>query len=312
MEAFKVCNKQNVHSNRLNINSNRGGYFIMKFRNFALFTFLLILSVGLMGCSDDKSSGKEGSSSDGTNEIVIAYDTNPPTLDPHMSTATATFDFATQIYEPLFAIDSNYEPQPMLAESYEESDDGQTITIKLREGVKFHNGEEMTTEDVVASMERWIEQSAVGRSNLSGASFEANGDYEVILTLDEANPLVLNTLATPQQFAAILPKEVIENADTDGINEYIGTGPFEVEEWVDSQHLYLKKYEDYSPVSEESDGLAGKKDVAVDSIKIDIVTDETVRFSGLQTGEYDISMRIPYDNAEQLESDDNLKSFAEP
>jgi len=271
---------------------------------------MFIFAVGLIGCSDD-ASGKNGSGG-GDNELTIAYDSNPPTLDPHMSTATATFDFATQIYEPLFAIDSNYEPQPMLAESYEKSDDGKTITIKLREGIKFHNGEEMTAEDVVASMERWVEQSAVGSANLSGATFEADGDYDVILTLDEPNPLVLNTLATPQQFAAIIPKDVIENAGVDGITEYIGTGPFEVEEWEDSQHLYLKKFDDYSSVSEPSDGLSGEKDVSVDSVKIEIVTDETIRFSGLQTDEYDIGMRIPYDNAEDLEADGSLKSFAEP
>ena len=54
-------------------------------------------------------------------------------------------------------MDENYEPTPVLAESYEVSDDGMTYTIKLRQGVKFHNGEEMTADDVVASMNRWIE-----------------------------------------------------------------------------------------------------------------------------------------------------------
>lgn len=79
-----------------------------------------------------------------------------------MSTATGTFDFGHQIYETLFAIDADYSPQPMLAASYEESDDGKILTIKLREGVKFHNGKEMTAEDVVASMNIWKEKSNVG------------------------------------------------------------------------------------------------------------------------------------------------------
>lgn len=273
-----------------------------------LFALLAVLFIVLAGCSVKGTS--DAADGEGA-ELKLAYDTIPPTLDPHMSTATGTFDFATQIFEPLFAIDSKYVPQPMLAESYDMSDDGKTVTIKLREGVSFHNGKEMTAEDVIASMNRWKEVSISSKANLGDAKFESNGDYEVKITLAEKNPLIISTLANPQQFAAIMPKEIIESANADGITEYIGTGPFKVEEYKDTQQLHLKKFEDYSALDTPSDGLSGNKEAKVDDIYIDIVTDETIRFSGLQTGEYDLAFRLSYDNAEQLESGDSLKTFAE-
>src|SRR5699024_8964730 len=282
--------------------------------------FVMLLSFVLVACgssseeteSNNNNVEETENNADENVEVRMAYDSIPPTLDPHMSTATATFDFATQIFEPLYAIDSDYEPQPILAESHEESDDGKMVTIHLREGVKFHNGEELTAEDVVASMDKWVEQSTIGSANLSEAEFEAEEDYTVTIHLEEANPFILDTLATPQQFAGIIQKEIVDNASKDGITEYIGTGPFKVESYDDTQQLHLKKYEDYQSVDTPSDGLSGEKEVKIDDLYIDIVTDETIRVSGLQTGEYDIAARLPYDNAEELKSDDNIKTFAEP
>lgn len=66
-------------------------------------------------------------------------------------------------------------------------------------------------------------------------------------------------LAEVGQFAAIMPKEVIESADTSGITEYIGTGPFKFVEWKQNQYVHLKKFDDYQASSQPADGLAGKR-----------------------------------------------------
>src|SRR5699024_12650752 len=128
----------------------------------------------------------------------------------------------------------------------------------------------------------------------------------------KADPYNLDQIAAPQHCAGINPKEIVDNASKDGITEYIGKCPVKVESYDDTQQLHLKKYEDYQSVDTPSDGLSGEKEVKIDDLYIDIVTDETIRVSGLQTGEYDIAARLPYDNAEELESDDNIKTFAEP
>ena len=97
------------------------------------------------GGSGKKSSSDNSASTAATetkDEMHIAISANPPTLDTQISNSNIVGQIAYHIFEPLFAMDDNYEPQPVLAESYEVSDDGMEYTIKLREGVKFHNGDE--------------------------------------------------------------------------------------------------------------------------------------------------------------------------
>lgn len=123
----------------------------------------------------------------------------------------------------------------MLAESYEVSDDGMVYTFKLRQGVKFHNGEEMKADDVVASMNRWLELSAKANTLIGGSVFEEVDDYTVKMTANQASSDIIMILASPIQFAAIYPKEVVESASEEGITEYIGTGPYKLAEWKQDQ-----------------------------------------------------------------------------
>src|SRR5213080_4352037 len=89
----------------------------------------------------------------------------PPSLDPHWGTQTITEVLANHIFEGLYALDEKYQPIPMLAEAMPVvSKDGLTYTIKLRKGVKFHNGKEMTSDDVVASLVRWSKRAVYGKS----------------------------------------------------------------------------------------------------------------------------------------------------
>src|SRR5437870_2755651 len=76
----------------------------------------------------------------------------PPSLDAHWTTASITETLTNHIYEGLYSLDSSNRPIPMLAEGHTVSKDGLVYTFKLRQGVKFHNGKEMTSEDVVASL----------------------------------------------------------------------------------------------------------------------------------------------------------------
>ena len=88
----------------------------------------------------------------------------------------------------------------MLAESYEVSDDGMVYTFKLRQGVKFHNGEEMKADDVVASMNRWLELSAKANTLIGGSVFEEVDDYTVKMTANQASSDIIMILASPIQF----------------------------------------------------------------------------------------------------------------
>ena len=97
---------------------------------------------------DSKEAG--GGESAAASELHVALAANPPALDPPSVNSNIVGGIGIHVYESLFAMNQDYEPTPVLAESYEVSEDGMVYTIKLREGVKFHNGEEMTADDVVA------------------------------------------------------------------------------------------------------------------------------------------------------------------
>ena len=166
----------------------------------------LTMCVALLvsGCGNTKSDkNDDGKKSSKKDEIHIAISANPPSLDPQSVNSNIVGGIGIHVYESLFAMDENYEPTPVLAESYEVSDDGMTYTIKLRQGVKFHNGEEMTADDVVASMNRWIETSPKANTLIGGSTFEKVDDYTVNLKVNQASSDIIMILASPIQFAAI-------------------------------------------------------------------------------------------------------------
>ena len=281
----------------------------MKFRKSKVFTFMLVaLVLVVAGCNSNSTNSPEDNTEDAAKkkELRIALSAQPPTLDQPMNTAVVTRDLARLMFETLVTTNSNYEVVPMLAESVDVSEDNKTYTFQLREGVKFHNGKEMTAADVVASMYRWVEKSGVTGNIFDGATFEAEDDYTVVLQLVEASTLTLDTLASAKMAAAIMPEEIVEAAPVEGVAEYIGTGPYEFVEWKQDQYIHFTKYDDYEPVEEEADGLAGKKEALVDDIYFDIVGDASTRLAGLQTGEYDFAYTIPFDSYEQLKNDSKL------
>ena len=156
----------------------------MKRRSFIGAAALLMSSaLVLAGCSGGSGSdkGDSGSSSGTKEELHVAISANPPSLDQQSINSNIVGGIGVHVYESLFAMNKDYEPTPVLAESYTVSDDGMTYTIKIRQGVKFHNGEEMTADDVVASMNRWIEVSAKANTLIGGSVFEKVDDYTVNL-----------------------------------------------------------------------------------------------------------------------------------
>ncbi|WP_368652235.1 ABC transporter substrate-binding protein [Ornithinibacillus sp. 4-3] len=298
----------------------------MKFIKKSLIFYFLILGLTLVACqsndseevnkeinneenkAEDQDKDQEKNNDTARKELRIAYNAQPPTLDTYISVAGATRQVASQIFESLVTLDSNYVIQPMLAESYEESEDGKTITFHLRQGIKFHNGEEMKADDVVASMERWFSRSSVGKANFSDATIDAEDEYTVVINLSEYSFLTLYFLANPTQLAGITTKENAESADEAlGIDEMIGTGPFKFEEWKQDQYIHLSKFDEYSSRSEQPDGFAGGKEVLIDDLYFEFVSDSSTRVAGMLSGEYDIATTIPFDNVDQLEKDSNVE-----
>jgi peptide/nickel transport system substrate-binding protein len=113
--------------------------------------FLLHLCGESDGCAGQQPQVATGGSPKKGGILKVAINADPPTLDWTSSTATATRNIAWHIFEQPFAFDHDYRVRPMLADTYQVSDDRKTYTIKLRRGIKFHDGSPMKAEDVIAS-----------------------------------------------------------------------------------------------------------------------------------------------------------------
>ncbi len=289
---------------------------IKKWFTFGLALVLLLLSAcsseTVSDSNENASSTQQPSAPTNGGTLKVAYPANPSTLDPHLTTNQSTRDVARNIYEQLVTLNKNYEVVPQLAESYEVSEDGKVYTFHLRQGVLFHNNKEMKAEDVVASMEKWLSTSTQGQANLQGAKFQVLDDYTVQMTLEKPSLVALHVLADTAPFPGIMPKEVIESAGPEGIQEYIGTGPYKLAEWKTDQYIHLTKFQDYSPVDAEPDGLSGKKYAYLDDIYFYYVTDEATRVAGILSGEYDVAYGIPLDNADQIDATEGVSNFFSP
>lgn len=270
-------------------------------RALALSLCAVLLLAGFKGSG---SSENEGS---GQTELNVAIAANPPSLDPTTVNSNIVGGIGIHVYESLFQMNENYEPVPVLAESYEVSEDGSTYTFKLRKGVKFHNGKEMTADDVVASMNRWLELSAKANTLIGGSVFEKVDDYTVTMKANQPSSDIIMILASPIQFAAIYPKEVVDAATEEGISEYIGTGPYKLAEWKQDQYVKLERNTDYQPAETESGGLAGDKTGAMDTIYFRVVTDASTRIAGVESGQYDIAEEIPLENYAEMSENPDLK-----
>jgi len=170
----------------------------------------------------------------------------PPPLDVMLTTADVAAVIGRHIFETLYAFDSTYNQRPLLAESERVEDGGKTIVIKLREGVLFHNGKEMTATDVVASMKRWGEFGARGKLLMGNAvSVEATGKYQVTLKLSAPNGAWKTLVADVNGGLAIYPEEIVSKAGAQPIEQkdYIGTGPYKFKEWRPNRYVELEKFD---------------------------------------------------------------------
>lgn len=245
--------------------------------------------------------------------LRYAHYAEPPTLDAHWSTAAIVGDITRFTSEGLFTLNSRSEPRPLLVESWKISPDRKTYTFVLRREIPFHNGRELTADDVVASLARWGRIAVQGREIFAQvSSLTATDRYTVLLELREPNTLVPAALANPGQWAVIYPKEVIDEAGTGMIRRPVGTGPYRLVEHIPDRHIRLERFDRYRPRAEPADGLAGARPARFDTILVLPVPDPAVRIAGVQKGEYDFAHAIPPDEYTRLRQDSRVATYVEP
>ncbi|MEK7443792.1 MAG: ABC transporter substrate-binding protein, partial [candidate division NC10 bacterium] len=227
----------------------------------------------------------------------------PPSLDLHWTTAVIVQQITWHVYETLYTYDKSFNPIPMLAEGHTITDAGRRYTITLRKGVKFHNGKEMTSADVVPSLQRWGKMSTAGKALWKNIeAVEAKDPYTVVVHLKGPSGSLLYAFASPNNGAAIYPKEVMAAAGDGQIKEVIGTGPYRFVEHKPDRHIKLARFKDYAARTEPADGWGGKRTAYADEILFMPVPDVSVRLAGVETGEYHFAQNIKQDQYERIKA----------
>jgi peptide/nickel transport system substrate-binding protein len=239
-------------------------------------------------------------------DFVFAGEAKVNSLDQHTSSAISTRNNAMNMLEALMTRDENNDPIPELADTVEESPDKLTYTFKLRQGVKFHNGKDLTTEDVVASFDRY-KKIGYERGMLDNVDhWEAPDKFTFVIKMKKAQPTFLEEISSFSVPIVIIPSEL---KDTPAQRlEPIGTGPFQLVEFVADSHVKMKRYEGYKPNErfEDRTGFGGYKVACVDTVTYRIVTESGARVAGLETGEFQAVEDVPTKAQAELKTNKNV------
>ena len=241
-----------------------------------------------------------------------ALSDTPPTLDQHVTTANLSTTVGQHLFETLWTFTEAWEPVPGLAKGAEVRDGGKLVVIQLREGVLFHNGKEMTSADVVASLNRWGKSAARGPVLFAHVEkLEADGKYGVKLYLKEPFAPWATLIGFANGGPVIYPKEVVESAGKEPIapQNYIGTGPYRFVEWKAGHEIILERFDKYANRTEKADGLAGQRNAYFDRIVFVPVSDPGTRVNGVKAGDYDYAEYIPGDLFESLDKDPAVRTM---
>ncbi|MFW6075586.1 MAG: ABC transporter substrate-binding protein, partial [Chloroflexota bacterium] len=249
------------------------------------------------GEDEDESEDESGSAQTG-GSVTWAIDQDPGNLIPFGATPTANYWGKEFMYDSLMEFDRDLAVQPALAESFDVNDDATVYTFNLREGVLFHNGDEMTAADVIFSLESAGDPPEPGTDlgffeSFQEGTFEAVDDYTVELTLDSPDPTLPGLLAWGRH-TPIVPENIFDEIDVR--TEGIGTGPFQLVEYISDERVVYERFADYW-----KDGVPG-----IDQLTLSIITDESARVSALRSGEIDGGTFTP-DVVQTLEDDDQLE-----
>ena len=276
----------------------------MKMKNvLSLFLVLLLLVLFLAGCSGNASE---------PSLLVVAIPTSPASLDSDYVTTQIVNDVMSHVYEGLFEFNAQYEATPHLAESYEILDEGCVYAITLRKGVKFHDGSEMTSEDVIASFERWTTMNGAGKNLLQFLdNYTAVGDYQVNIAFSEPYAPFLQIISAnvSNQKLVIRPKKLCEAYPDSELGEHIGTGPYKFGEYLPNQYVLLNKFDGYTPNSNAPSGMTGKRAAETSQLKFVVVLEQAIQIAGVQSGEYHFALDIPSDQYTHLSTDERVQTF---
>jgi peptide/nickel transport system substrate-binding protein len=225
--------------------------------------------------------------------LTVAVTEDVSSIDPHKVTNLGDGIMGPLLGQPLVGGDPTDQMEPVLAEKVSTPDNGRTWVFNLRQGVKFHNGEELTADIVKLNFDYIMDEKSGSRA---GPIFRARGvqpaavdKYTFQLKLSSGFGSFLSQLTQNAWVTILAP----ESYKPDGsVEKPIGTGPFVFDSWKPGSELRFKRFDSYWQMGED-----GKALPYVDELVLKIVPDATVRLSALRAREVDLMTHAPLDEA---------------
>jgi len=233
-------------------------------------------------------------------------------IDPAFSAAFVTRYHAHLVFDTLYGQDNNLNPHPQMVEGHVVENDGLLWRMKLRPGLKFHDGEPVRAQDAVASIKRWARVDTFGQALMAATDeLSAQSDKEIVFRLKRPFPLLPNALAKSSTYVpVIMPERLAQSDHTKPITEAIGSGPYRyiAKDRVIGQLVVYEKFADYVPRPEgRSEYTSGAKVAYLDRIEWRIIPDQATAAGALRAGEIDWFENPIGDLIPMLRKDPNIQ-----
>jgi peptide/nickel transport system substrate-binding protein len=213
-------------------------------------------------------------------------------LDPHWSTSAGTRNHAFLVYDTLYGLDAQQQPQPQMLAGHQISPDATAWTLTLREGLRFHDGTPVLARDCVASIRRWASKDLFGQELLAATDeLAAADDTTIRFRLKRPFPLLPMALGKSQGAAPMMMPERLAATNADRpVKEIVGSGPFRFlqDSYVPGAAAVYERFTAYRPREDGvPSGTAGPKRVFFERVEWHVSPDLGTAVTALRAGEAD-------------------------
>ena len=296
-----------------------------------LATFVAGLTLVAAGCGGDDDEGDEAAGTAATQEeggnlaaeqvITINWGAEPPSLDPGLASDTTSAAILLNIMDPLVLLDRDNNPQPSMAESWEISEDGKTVTFTLNPDGMWTNGDPVTAEDYEYSWKRTISPELaadyayqfygiVGAQEYNGCEsncaaladevgVNAVDDQTLEVTLTSAQPWFIQQVAHTSFLAVHRPTvEQFGDKWTEAAN-IVTNGPFQLESWQHNSRIDLVKWDEWRDADS----------ISLTRVNGRMITDATTSVQAYEAGEIDINPNLPVEEIERIKETEDYEKY---